>query len=91
MPVFFEGVLKLIGKKSFTSNEGEHVEYFELYFQGVDKKGDPAVLKVNSKQDLTDWIDQRGMVELQTRDDGKPKFVSFTASRSGRGSKESTE
>jgi len=74
MPVFFEGALKICVYKTFESNEGETVEYFEMYF--VDPS-ETNVLRVTSKKDLRKEIDKSGVVELNMQKDGKPKFISF--------------
>jgi len=74
MPVFFDGELKICVKKSFENNEGETIEYYELYF--VSNDGD-NVLKINSKQDLSNLVDKSGVAELEMQEGRKPRLISF--------------
>jgi len=74
MKVQYVGTLKIFIKKSFTSNEGEEVEYFVGYFVN-DEEDD--VLIINTKQDLGELVDQHGVIDIELQNDGKKKLISF--------------
>jgi len=72
-----EGTLKIFVKKSFTSREGETVEYSTAYFLCEHEDADDEVLVVNTKQDLSGQIDKTGHLTLEVRPDGKLALVRF--------------
>jgi hypothetical protein len=73
------GVLKLVRKVSFESKEdGTQVEYYEYYFQTETEEGEPDVLKVNSKQDISQYIDKMGDITVRFNQAlGKISLISF--------------
>jgi len=66
--VYCQGKLLASSKQSFTSNEGEYVEFFENIIKAED-----GVLSVNSKADYSACEGQEGVFELEARirEDGK--------------------
>jgi len=70
------GTLKIFIKQSFEKN-GETVEYSTAYFVCEDAEGSQSVLKVNTKKDLTDMVDEAGEISLQVRPDGSMQLVRF--------------
>jgi len=76
MDSFIYGELKVFIQKSFTTNEGETVEYNEAYFLTEDD-GQQSLVKVNTKQDLNAMIGKTGTVKLRTSAEGKTKLISF--------------
>lgn len=77
MPVTFEGTLKIFVKKEFTGKLGETVSYFEAFFLGVDENDNDVVVQLNTKQDLTQYVDRSGIAHITIQSDGKKKLTSF--------------
>lgn len=79
MPVFAEAILKMFIPKTFDNETGETISYNECYFLCEDKEGNPSVMTLNTKLDLSKYIDMHGVVELSLNPKGgKTKLVSFT-------------
>lgn len=68
MRVFAEVKFLASSKNSFTSKEGEYVEYFENAL-----KGDGGIVTLNSKADYTACEGEEGVVEIEAaeKEDGK--------------------
>jgi len=68
MRVFAEVKFLASSKNSFTSKEGEYVEYYENAV-----KGDSGIITLNSKADYTACEGKDGVIEIEAadRDDGK--------------------
>jgi len=79
MPVTFEGRLQIFVKKEFDNHEGTHIEFYEAYFVGTDQNGNDTVLKVNTKQDLTEQFGKKGVAHVSVQEDGKMRLLKFIA------------
>jgi len=66
MPLYFDGVLKLVSNQSFVDDEGKTVSFFKHYFQGSD-----AVFEVNSQENFSKYIDTPVEVEVIAKKFGK--------------------
>lgn len=68
MRVFAEVKFLASSKQSFTSQQGEYVEYFENAV-----KGDGGIITLNSKADYTECEGKTGVIEIELteREDGK--------------------
>jgi len=71
------GILKIFCAKSFENKEGQTVEYNEAYFLCKDRDGEPSVLKVNTKKDLTAQVDREGDITVSLQANGKLKLINF--------------
>jgi len=78
MEISFQALLKIFIPVSFTSGDGELVEYFTGYFLTENDQGEPSVIVVNTKTDLLKFIDEMGIAKIRIQDDGKKKLLSFT-------------
>jgi len=66
MPLYFDGVLKLVSNQSFVDDEGKTVSFYKHYFQG-----EQGVFEVNSKEDFSKYIDVPVEVEIIAKKFGK--------------------
>jgi hypothetical protein len=67
MPLYFDGVLKLVSNQSFVDDEGKTVSFYKHYFQGVES----AVFEVNGKDDFSKYIDVPCEVQIIAKKFGK--------------------
>jgi len=67
MPLYFDGILKLVSNQSFVDDEGKTVSYFKHFFQGENG----SVFEVNSQEDFSKYIDEPVEVEVVARRYGK--------------------
>lgn len=88
MEIILHARLGAVAQKSFDTNEGEHVEYNEGYFQHKEEDGTYSVVKVNTKQDLVPLLGKIGNAKIQVQENGKFKLVSFIPERSSGESEE---
>jgi len=54
MPLFFDGVIKILEKHDFTGKDGKDVKYDALTIQG---EGGMAI-QLNTQKDFTQYVDQ---------------------------------
>lgn len=67
MPLYFDGVLKLVSNNSFVDDEGKTISFYKHYFQA----DGGAVFEVNSQEDFSKYIDTPVEVEIIARKFGK--------------------
>jgi len=67
MPLYFDGVLKLVSNQTFVADDGKTVSFFKHYFQGENG----AVFEVNSQEDFSKYIDTPVEVEVIAKKFGK--------------------
>jgi len=80
MIAFVNGVIKAVDNKGFESKTGEKVQYFEVYLQSRDENGFTDTSKINTKKDLSKFIDEPVVVKLAIKDDrqnSKLKVISI--------------
>lgn len=75
MPLFFDGVLKLVSNQSFVGETGETVAFFKHYFQGENG----SVFEIGSKQDFSKYIDVPVEVQIIANKIGKDWRLQLTA------------
>jgi len=81
MPLFFDGIIKLVDRNSFVSSENEKVEFFTYYLQS-DNVDEPGTLKLNSKQDFTEFENVSATFTLVARPDNQsPKLFRISISK----------
>lgn len=68
MPLYFDGVLKLVSNNSFVDGEGKTISFYKHYFQALE--GD-SVFEVNSQENYTKYIDIPCEVEVIAQKFGK--------------------
>jgi len=68
MKVFAQVKFLASSKQSFTSNEGEYVEYFENILKSED-----GLMTINSKADYTAVEGEEGIAEIEARENDNGK------------------
>jgi len=66
MPLYFEGVLKLVSNNSFVDDEGKTISFYKHFFQAEN-----SVFEVNSQEDYSKYIDVPAEIEIVARKFGK--------------------
>lgn len=74
MKVFYEGTLIAFNKKEFFDKEtGDTIKYNELQFLSENDDGTRDVLRLTGSLDLSIFIDQKGILELEVDPAAKRK------------------
>jgi len=66
-----QGRLGAVSQESFTTNEGEHVEYNKVFIQTMDENGVHSVIEANTKKDVIKLLGKLVSVTIEFKDDGK--------------------
>jgi len=78
MTVNYTADLVAIIPVSFTNNEGETVEYNELYFVVEDENEVPSMLKFNSKLPLVTLGEHKICIDVDVSGGKRSRLVSIT-------------
>jgi len=71
MILYIKGVVKTQDKKGFKGKDGLLVEYNEVYFQTRDENDFTETNKLNTKVDLSSYIDEPITLKVNARQEGK--------------------
>lgn len=79
MKVFYDCTLFAFNPHKFKDNNGEDVSYNQAVFLNENEDGSREVIQLNTKLELKDSLDKKGVLELEIDSQGKqkPRILSF--------------